>query len=132
MIGDAIIELIEYICDLFDINEEKIALTGHSMGGTGTWDLALLYPNKFLRIAPLSGSVKITTENINQLKHLQIRAYVGSKDTIVSPESSRKMIYELQQYHTDAEIIIFENATHFDIPQLAYLNDKELIQWLIS
>ena len=40
-------ELIEHIYATYNIDETRISLTGHSMGGTGTWNMALFYPDMF-------------------------------------------------------------------------------------
>ena len=45
----AVYELIQVTVSKFGIDEENISLTGHSMGGTGTWNLALSYPTLFAR-----------------------------------------------------------------------------------
>ena len=37
------------------MDEERIYVTGLSMGGFGTWDLASEYPQRFAAIAPICG-----------------------------------------------------------------------------
>lgn len=125
-------QLILYISETYKIDGSKISLTGHSMGGTGTWSLALTYPNLFSRIAPLSGSVRYSRENVNILGNLPVRAFVGSEDIVVDPESSRQMISALQKINAYAQITVFDGANHFDVPELAYLGNTGLIEWLIS
>lgn len=126
-------ELIEYICAEYSIDETKISLTGHSMGGTGTWNIALAYPELFSAIAPMSGSIKNTTDNINTLANTPVWAVVGSDDTIVDPSASIDFIAALKEKNPYAKITTFDNATHFDIPALAYLDNKlNIINWLIS
>ena len=66
----AVYELIQVTVSKFGIEEANISLTGHSMGGTGTWNLALSYPTLFARIAPLSGSVRVQPEYIEKLKNI--------------------------------------------------------------
>lgn len=90
-------ELINYVITSYKIDKNKITLTGHSMSGTGTWNLALEFPELFSCIAPLSGSVSISEVNINKLKNIPIRAYVGSLDKIVPPTSTIQMIAALKK-----------------------------------
>nr|WP_299486219.1 alpha/beta fold hydrolase [uncultured Allomuricauda sp.] len=40
---------------IYNPDEQKIYLTGHSMGGHGTWYLGATYPDKFAAIAPCAG-----------------------------------------------------------------------------
>lgn len=113
------------------VDMKKIALTGHSMGGTGTYQLQLKMPNTFACIAPLSGSVKNTEDNVELLKKTKIWAFVGTEDTVVEPESTIEIIEALQAVGADAALTKLEGATHFDVPALAYKN-PQLIQWLIN
>ena len=124
-------ELIAYTCDTFHINTEKISLTGHSMGGTGTWSLALGNPDLYYKVAPMSGSVTMSDKNVEKLSNLPIWAFVGDKDKIVDPESSIAMVEALQGVNADAQITIFEGADHFAVPELGYLG-TDVIQWLIA
>lgn len=107
-------------------------LTGHSMGGTGTWSIAAAYPGTFSRIAPLSGSIKSTPDNIAKLKNIPVRAFVGSADKIVPPESSLEFIDSLKKAGGDAGITVFDGADHFSVPALTYTGDTGIIDWLVG
>src|SRR5437667_12020403 len=41
----------------FDGDSERIYLTGISMGGYGTWDLAAKYPHRFAAYVPICGGI---------------------------------------------------------------------------
>lgn len=126
-------ELIDYICDTYKTDKTRISLTGHSMGGTGTWNIALAYPEIFSCIAPMSGSITNTADNINKLSRMPVWAFVGSADTIVAPDLSIDFIAKLKENNHRAKITIFAEATHFDVPSLAYLDNKlNVVNWLIS
>ena len=129
----AVYELIQVTVSKFGIDEANISLTGHSMGGTGTWNLALSYPTLFARIAPLSGSVRMQPEYIEKLKNIPVWAFVGSADTIVPPDSSMEFVAALKEAGGNAGITIFGDADHFTVPSLTYLDkDIDLISWLID
>jgi len=52
------LDALEVLADskkIFKPNPKKIYLTGHSMGGHGTWYLGATYPDKFASIAPCAG-----------------------------------------------------------------------------
>lgn len=49
------LEVLEEICHTFPIDQERIYLTGHSMGGHGTWHIGLTHPDLFAAIAPGAG-----------------------------------------------------------------------------
>lgn len=131
--GEEVYPLIQTVVSQYMINKDKISLTGHSMGGTGTWSLAAAYPDLFYRIAPLSGSVSNATEEAELLKNTSVWAFVGSKDEIVPPESSENVVSEMRSLGNDSTITVFDGANHFMVPSLAYL-DKSigLIEWLVG
>lgn len=109
-----------------------VGMTGHSMGGTGTWALALAHPQEFAAIAPLSGSVETTPQNVQALAHLPVWAVVGSADTIVNPESSIQFVTALKQVNADAHLTILSGASHFDVPQVYLSSDPDLLGWLTT
>ena len=110
---------------------KKIALTGHSMGGTGTYQLQTKLPNTFACIAPMSGSIQNNADNINALCKTKIWAFVGTEDTVVSPDSSIAIVETLKDMGANAKLTQLVGATHFDVPGLVY-KDAELIQWLVN
>jgi len=125
--------LINYMVENFGVDKSNVSLTGHSMGGTGTWGIAVSYPKIFARIAPLSGSIKNTTANISALSAMSVWAFVGSADTIVQPSYSIDFIAELSKTNSNAKCTELEGAGHFDVPSFVYLSDEyNLINWLIS
>ena len=131
--AESISELIDHTVSTYKINRNNISLTGHSMGGTGTWNLACTYPSLFARIAPLSGSIRNTPDIIDNLKNIPVRAFVGSADTIVPPDSSKEVIAALKAAGGSAEITVFDGADHFSVPSLTFLDTNiDLIGWLIS
>ena len=117
----------------YSIDESRLSLTGHSMGGTGVWSFACAYPTLFSRIAPLSGSVRVTQARLNALQPIRVWAFVGSADTIVPPRASEVMVAALQNAGGDARITVLDGADHFSVPALVYLSeDDRLTDWLIG
>ena len=110
----------------------RTALTGHSMGGTGCWELALAHPEAFCAAAPLSGSVQLTERNLTALQSLPVWAVVGSADTIVKPDASEQFIAALQDKNPNARLTVREGATHFDVPQTYLDSTLGLLDWLTA
>ena len=128
----AISELIETTVSTYALDRNNISLTGHSMGGTGTWALACASPELFARIAPLSGSVRNAADTAEKLKNVPVRAFVGAADTIVPPDSSEETVAALKAAGDDAEIMVFTGADHFSVPSLTFLDESiGLVDWLI-
>lgn len=130
-ISDQIRDLIKTIHADYMIDMGKVSLTGHSMGGTGVFQLQTKLPNTFACIAPASGSAQNNEMNLAALSKTKVWAFVGTEDTVVNPDSSRKMIQALSAMGANAKITELSGATHFDVPALVYKNE-ELIDWLVN
>ena len=114
-------------------DKNSVYIFGGSMGGTGTWDLALAYPDVFSRIAPMSGSVDTTPETLSILKNTPVWAFVGEDDVVVKPESSERLLAGLEQQNADARITVFPETDHVGVPQKAWLeHGSELLDWLLA
>ena len=132
-VGDCVVELVNNTTAKLPVDPDNVSLTGHSVGGTGTWNIAIANPGMFSRIAPLSGSVRATTDSVNALKNTPVRAFAGSADTVIDPAMSQRMVEALKKSGGDAEVIIFEDADHESVPSLTYLDETiGLVDWLIS
>ena len=59
---DTVYALVSELATQFQIDPASISLTGHSLGGSGAWELAAAFPGFFSRVAPLSGAVFPTEE----------------------------------------------------------------------
>lgn len=132
-VEERLIELVKNVIQQYNIDENKVSLTGFSMGGTATWRIATVYPDMFSCIAPLSGSIKTTETNLNNLKNLKIWAFVGSEDDVIVPEHSVNFVEAFNNLYGEAKINVFNGASHIDVPALAYLDkDISLLQWLYT
>ena len=132
-VSQSVYQLISETVSTYQIDSDNISLTGHSMGGTGTWNLAAQYPQMFARIAPLSGSARGQAAQLEALKDIPVWAFVGSDDTVILPEYSENAVSELNALGGNAQITIFEGADHFAVPSQTYLDPSiSLVNWLIG
>ena len=69
-------------------------VTGISMGGYGTWDLVVRFPNKFAAAVPMSGGGD--PSKVNLIKHIPIWDFHGALDNAVRVENSRIMMTALE------------------------------------
>ena len=131
--AEQVFTLIDAVCAKVPIDTSRIILTGHSMGGTGTWTLAALAPQRFSCIVPMSGSVRLTKRNQQALSKLPIWAFVASDDKVVDPASSADCISRLNAAGAQAGLTVFEGAGHRDVPALAWLDEElGLLSWMLA
>jgi acetyl esterase/lipase len=68
----------------YNIDARHIFLTGHSMGGAGTWNVGLEFRDKFAALAPMAGARSVVPELDTKLstgKKIPILITCGGKDT---------------------------------------------------
>ena len=127
-----LISIVQTVVRDYGIDSGNISLTGHSMGGTGTWAIAAAHPGFFARIAPLSGSIRDTSENLDALMHTPVYTFVGTEDTIVPPESTESFVADLNDSGGNAILVKLQGVDHFSVPSLAYLGNYGLVDWLLG
>lgn len=137
------LEVLGIAKESFKPDPKQIYLTGHSMGGHGTWFLGATYPDKWAAIAPCSGYPTLKgygsadglipdssgsgTEQIllrssnqsdviqlaNNYKPLGVYVLHGDADRTVSVNYARQMRKVLGDFHTDMSYYEYPNGEHW-------------------
>jgi pimeloyl-ACP methyl ester carboxylesterase len=124
----------------YGTDPERVYLTGHSMGGHGTWFMSATYPDKFAAIGPSAGWITFnsyrfagSTEDTSKVQRMLLRSakpsdlpalaenyghfgvYIihGDKDDNVPPQQSYMMIERLKTFHHDFEFHEEPGAGHW-------------------
>jgi poly(3-hydroxybutyrate) depolymerase len=106
------------------IDEKRIYLIGHSMGGGGTWQLGAKYANIWAAIAPISGPANLPATE--KLSHTPVMAVHGDADTVVLVENSRSMVAALKKLgNTDVKYVEVPGGSHGSVsaPNMAGIFD---------
>lgn len=121
-------ELLDEIEDNYSIDKEREYLTGYSLGAYGTWNFAILNPERFAAIVPVSGGA-ISPKKAMSLKQLPIWVAHGDNDTVVEFEESKRIVDCLEKYNPNIIFKVYKGAGH-EVCTLAY-EEPELYQWLL-
>ncbi len=122
-------DLTDKIAEKYNADKAKISVTGGSMGGFGTWEMGLTYPNKFSVIAPICGG-GLSWRAAN-LKNTPVFAYHGALDDCVPLVYSELMVDAVNKNGGNACLTVFPDNWHNDTIQKAYY-ETDLIEKLIS
>ena len=125
---ESLLAFLDYLCETLPIDTDRIYLTGLSMGGTGTWMLAMAAHDRFAAIAPVCGSGIAWYGGI--LAKTPIMVYHGDCDEAVSIHNSIEMIKSVNRCGGNAQIKILYGVGH-DSWKTAYAGD-ELYKWFLS
>ena len=110
------------------VDRDRVYLTGASMGGYGTWQLAMSRPELFAAIAPICGGGMYW--NTARLKNTPVWAFHGDSDTTVYPEESKKMVDGVNKNGGNARLTIYENTSHNSWDPT--FSSAELWSWMLS
>jgi len=110
------------------IDEDRVYVTGLSMGGYGTWDLAMAYPDRFAALAPVCGGG--SPHKTRLLTHVPIWVFHGAKDQTVPLTESELMVEALKKFDGEVKLTVYPEAQH-DSWTETYEN-PELYDWFLK
>jgi predicted peptidase len=120
--------LLDEIIGEYKVDTDRIYVTGLSMGGFATWDLAIKYPNRFAAIAPVCGGGN--SRLVSTLKELPVWVFHGAKDNVVPLKSSQEMVDALEKADGEVKFTIYPEATHDSWTET--YNNPELYEWFLQ
>ncbi len=112
----------------YKIDSKRIYLTGLSMGGFGTWSLAIAHPDKWAAIVPICG--RGDTSKAEVIKNLPCWCFHGSDDHTVPVEGSREMIAAITKAGGKPKYTEYPGVGHNSWDR-AY-GTPELFRWLLT
>lgn len=125
---DMLSGLLDEMVRKYRVDEDRIYVTGLSMGGFGTWALAQRYPHRFAAIAPICGGGN--PAEACAIRHLPVWVFHGAKDPVVPLEYSENMVNALERCGGKVKFTVYPEAGH-DSWTETYLQ-PELYEWLLQ
>lgn len=112
----------------YRVDPKRVYLTGISMGGYGTWQTAVAYPDKFAAIIPLCGGCDDSTQ-ICRIRQLPVWTFHGTADDLISIDETARLVRRLNQCDGKVKFTRLENEGH----SIQYLYEKaEMYDWLLK
>ena len=112
----------------YRVDEDRVYVTGLSMGGYGVWALALEYPDRFAAIAPVCGGG--VAQLLAPIQDLPAWVFHGEDDDIVPLKESQEMVVAYRKLGKSVRFTVYPGVKHDSWVQ-AY-NDPELYEWLLE
>jgi predicted peptidase len=123
-----LVALLDEISGKYKVDQDRVYVTGLSMGGFGTWRLAAYAPQRFAAIAPICGGGETYWTKL--FKRIPVWAFHGAKDVGVPVERSEKMIDALKKEGANPKLTIYPDAEHDSWTET--YNNPELYEWLLQ
>jgi len=122
-------QLLDEVIESYNVDKSRIYLTGLSMGGYGSFDLAMAYPDVFAAVAPVCGGGN--TSMAFRMKNIPVWIFHGKLDKAVPYERSVEMENALKELGANPLFTTLDEGGHEDAWVHAY-NEAGLWEWLLK
>jgi poly(3-hydroxybutyrate) depolymerase len=112
----------------FSIDTKREILSGASMGGFGTWNVAAATPSRWAAIVPLAGAGDLS--KARNLKNMPIWAFHGSKDLEVKPQDHKQMVDAVREAGGRAYFTLLPEVRH-NILSVVF-GDDAVYEWMLN
>jgi predicted peptidase len=126
---DALNTLLDRIIANYRVDKARIYLTGLSLGGMGTWEMATAFPSRFAAIAPICGrgTSRILIDN---LKEIPTWVFHGALDNVVPVSESERMVVAMEEIGGDVRLTVYPDADHNSWTRT--YDNPELYEWFLQ
>ncbi len=121
--------LIDSVIARYPVDVKRIYLTGLSMGGIGTLDLAIRYPNRFAALLPIAFRIEDGWD-LCAIKNIPMWAFHGEKDDIIPFSKAQTVINILTVCGSTPTFTSYPDLYH-DAWTRTY-NNPAVYDWLLT
>ncbi|HEV8484166.1 MAG TPA: prolyl oligopeptidase family serine peptidase, partial [Blastocatellia bacterium] len=119
-----VMDVLAEVRRVYNIDPDRVYLTGHSMGGFGTWAIAMHHPEVFAALAPVAGGGNpLELSKIVQIPELVVH---GDADMTVRVESSRTMVEAAKKLGIEVKYIEVAKGSHINVVVPTF---KDVFDW---
>ena len=126
---DALNALLDEVLSKYNVDEDRVYLTGLSMGGSGSWHLVAAHPDRFAAVAPICGGYGDPLA-APLLKDVPIWVFHGARDTTVLLSRSQGMVDALKAVGGNVRFTVYPDAEHDSWTQT--YDNPELYEWFLQ
>jgi len=114
----------------FNIDENRIYLTGLSTGGQTTWEMGVALPDVFAALAPVAAEGNPLGMNVCGIAHVPVWAFHNENDPLYPIWQTRDMVDTLNACGGNAQLTAYPTGEH-DAWTATY-NDPDLYAWFLA
>lgn len=106
-----LLQMVDRAVSQLGLDPRRVAITGYSMGGIGSWHIAARHAHLFSALIPIACNPPASAMNASW----QIPIYVihGEQDELFPLSETRRCVEELEKQGVPIRIRVVEQATHF-------------------
>lgn len=125
---------LDKVIDDYRVDEDRVLLTGLSMGGYGTFAWGAASPERFAALAPVCGAGDAASAKAIGESGVPIRMFHGLDDPVVPAAQSMMMYNGIKAAREDGgaecELTLFEGVAHLSWPYV--YEDEPFWSWLLA
>ncbi|NWF90082.1 MAG: dienelactone hydrolase family protein [Ignavibacteriaceae bacterium] len=122
-------KMIDSVINRYPVDTNRIYLTGLSMGGIGTLDLAIRYPKRFAALIPIAFRIEDGWD-LCKIKDIPLWGFHGQKDDIIPISKAQSVINALNSCGGNPLFTIYPDLYH-DSWTRTY-NNPDIYTWLLT
>lgn len=122
-------ELIDSVVREYNVDTNHIIITGHSLGGNGTWNMVAKYPNFFSAAVPISGCPS-SSQNALYV-NIPIRSYVGASESSYIGCNTNN-VTAINNMGGNVELIKVPSPYDSHGAVINIYGDAEVINWMLK
>lgn len=124
----AVVELLDKMKNDYSLNSDRLYVSGLSMGGFGTWDLIMRYPDLFAAAIPMGGAGD--TKMASEIAKTPVWTFHQLQDPVVAPNGTLAMVRALCEVGASVKF-----TPYFDGVHNAWTKgfaEPDMLNWLYS
>jgi poly(3-hydroxybutyrate) depolymerase len=110
-----VMNVLEIVRKDFNIDEKRIYLIGHSMGGAGTWHLGTKYADTWAGLAPIAPAAFGQPTGLDKIKHIPVFVVQGDNDNLVPVAGTRRWVDKLKEVGVPYEYMEIAGGDHGNV-----------------
>jgi hypothetical protein len=126
---DNLFKLLQQVKKSYHVDDRRIYLTGLSMGGFGTWALAMQHPEEFAAIAPVCGGGD--TSNAWKIRNIPVWCFHGALDNVVPIAGSENMVKATSRFNPNVRFTVYPDKNH-NSWDTTYNTSDSLYNWFLT
>jgi predicted esterase len=126
---DQLYKLLQKVKKDYRVDGDRVYLTGLSMGGFGTWKMAMKYPEEFAAIAPVCGGGD--TAEAWKIRNIPVWCFHGALDNVVPLTGSENMVRAASRYNSNVRFTVYPDKNH-NSWDTTYNSSDALYDWFLK
>lgn len=121
-------KLVDELANTYQVDRERLYVTGLSMGGAGTWSLLAEYPDLFAAAVPICGRGDVSAAE--KIAKTPTWVFVGGKDRPQTVSGNEEMVAALKKAGANVQFKLYPELPH-DCWTVTY-EDPKVWEWLLA